>query len=162
MKSHLTSGLFALVLVGLCAASARAQVLIKPGHLAFGSPDAQFTNLASIHLDLFSCVTLTAAGVCTTIPSPTVPGVDVPIALVTSPAGQLQGGMPQRLIDLTQPPVAAALAALPVGQAYEVTATATGVVGSALAGTSPRSNFTVPFYPAPGLPATPGAVQVLP
>jgi hypothetical protein len=139
-----------------------AQVLAgKPGHGSFGYADADFALLTSVHLDLFSCVTLTAAGVCTTIPTPNVPGVDVPVALITSPAGQLQGGLPLRQFDLTVAPIAAVLAALPLKQAYEATITATVSTDTAgTLGTSPRSNYTVPFFPVLDVPATPGAFSV--
>lgn len=156
------SGLLALVLALGVVSTASAQVLPgKPGVGAFGYADADFALLTSVHLDLFSCVTLTAAGVCTTIPTPNVPGVDVPVSLITSPAGQLQAGLPRRQFDLTAAPIAAVLAALPVKQAYEGTITATvATLAAGTLGTSPRSNYTVPFFPTLGVPATPGAFSV--
>jgi hypothetical protein len=153
-----------LILLLLATTTLRAQsILVAPGNASFGFPANEWPSLASVHLDLFSCVSLSATGVCTTIPTPNVPGVDIPVSAITTLTTFLPDGItPMRQFSLTVPPASTALAALPSGQAYAATLTATGVSGTAYSGTSPRSNYTAPFFPVAGVPATPATFQLQP
>lgn len=136
----------ALVLCGLVLAQpASAQVTTNPQTASFTLDDASFATITAVHLDFFSCTSLSPAGLCNgQATQPLQAGVDIPKAsvLTLSPVDQFGNN---RKFSLTTSPVNGLLTSVPIGAPFVAEVNTVGDPNQGMAN-SDRSAASAPFF----------------
>jgi ABC-type sulfate transport system permease component len=148
---------------------AAAQIAVNPQAATYVSTDADHAITATIHIDYFQCSSVTPAAACVGKASaPFQSGTDVPKASITStgavtcPTGVPAGSTcTTHSVSLTTAPANGVLASMPSGVGFVADLKAVGdTTIPGVAGTSPYSADSNPFFARARTPAAPGLVAV--
>lgn len=169
MRSRLSVLGAVLALLVAVPMAAAAQVVVNPQAANYISADADHAITATIHVDYFQCASVTAAAACVgKAAAPFQAGTDVAKSAITSagvvtcPTGMPAGSTcTTHVISLTTAPASGVLASMPSGIGFVADLKAVGdttILG--VAGTSPYSTDSNPFFARARTPAAPGLVVV--